>query len=172
MPTSFFDLLGGNSVYICGMTKSLCAGLRIAYMAFGEELRERILHCRDNTNLKTSALDAEIITELLLSGAGQKIIRRKLQLTQKACALYEKYFPEQSDAGLSYYKWLSLPERNSMTDAEDALLARGVHVYHSSRFAATPLPKRDFLRLSLCSAGSLRRLEQGLQIVKKYIDEI
>lgn len=46
---SFFDLLGGKSVYICGMTKSLCAGLRIAYMAFGEELRERILHCRDNT---------------------------------------------------------------------------------------------------------------------------
>ena len=172
MPTSFFDLLGGNSVYICGMTKSLCAGLRIAYMAFGDELRERILHCRDNTNLKTSALDAEIITELLLSGAAQKIIRRKLQLTQKACALYEKYFPGQSNAGLSYYKWLPLPKRISMSEAEDALFARGVHAYHSSRFAATSLPKSDFLRLSLCSAGSLRSLEQGLQLVKKYIDEI
>lgn len=172
MSTSFFDLLGGNSVYICGMTKSLCAGLRIAYMAFGDELRERILHCRDNTNLKTSALDAEIITELLLNGAAQKIIRRKLQLTQKACALYEKYFPGQSDAGLSYYKWLPLPKRISMSEAEDALFARGVHAYHSSRFAATSLPKSDFLRLSLCSAGSLRSLEQGLRLVKNYIDEI
>lgn len=168
----FFDLLGGSSIYICGMTKSLCAGLRIAYMAFGEELRERILHCRDNTNLKTSALDAEIITELLLSGAAQKIIRRKLQLTQRACALYEKYFPAQCNAGLSYYKWLPLPERISMTEAEGSLFAQGVHVYHSSRFAAVPMPDKDYLRISLCSAGSLRHLEQGLQIVKKYSDEI
>lgn len=172
MPTSFFDLLGGSSVYICGMTKSVCAGLRIAYVAFGEELRKRILHCRDNTNLKTSALDAEIITELLLSGAAQKIIKRKLQLTQKACALYAKYFSEQGNAGLSYYKWLPLPKRISMSEAETALAARSVHVYHSSRFATLPVPKSDYLRLSLCSAGSLRRLEQGLRLVKNYIDEI
>ena len=173
-PSSFFDLLGGQSVYVCGMTKSLCAGLRIAYMVFGDNVRDRILHCRDNTNLKTSGLDAEIITELLLSGVAQKIIRRKLALTRKACALYAKYFPASAIAGasaLSYYKWLSLPERKSMSEVEDELYKLGVHVYHSSRFAVTPVPKQDFLRLSLCSAGDLRRLEQGLRIIKNYIGQ-
>ena len=174
MPTSFFDLLAGNSVYVCGMTKSLCAGLRIAYMAFGDSLQERILHCRDNTNLKTSALDAEIITELLLTGAAQKIIKRKLALTQKACNIYSRYF-NTTEAGareLSYYKWLPLPRKISMSVIEDDLLRRGVHVYHSSRFAITPVPQQDYLRLSLCSAGDLHRLEQGIQIVQKYIKNL
>lgn len=80
---SFFSLLGGKSVYICGMTKSLCPGLRIAYMAFPESHKKELMHGLANVNIKTSAFDAEVITELVLNGSAYDIAQKKCQWAQK-----------------------------------------------------------------------------------------
>ncbi|GAA3320938.1 hypothetical protein GCM10020331_033990 [Ectobacillus funiculus] len=36
-----FNLLPEQSVYICGTSKSICSGLRVAYMVYGDALREK-----------------------------------------------------------------------------------------------------------------------------------
>ena len=75
---SLFDLLQGQSIYICGMTKSLCPGLRIAYVAFADRFRAPLLHGLTNVNLKTSSFDAQnVITELLLSGKAYQIAAQR-----------------------------------------------------------------------------------------------
>lgn len=68
MIPSIHDLIPEPCVYICGVSKSLCPGVRIAYLVFPEQYRKQIFHGIFNINVKTSALDAEIITELILSG--------------------------------------------------------------------------------------------------------
>ena len=79
-----FNLLPEQTVYICGTSKSICSGLRVAYLVFGEALRKKILRSIFNINVKTSSLDAEIITELILSGKAHEIVSLKKQLPHSA----------------------------------------------------------------------------------------
>ncbi|MBP3654813.1 MAG: PLP-dependent aminotransferase family protein [Oscillospiraceae bacterium] len=170
---SMFDIMGGESVYICGMTKSLCPGLRIAYMTYGEAFRERILHALVNVNIKTSSFDAEVITELILNGDAYQITRRKYELAEKTCRLYDRYFPDHSpnSEAVSYYKWIPIRTDAPAEGIEGELLERGVHIYHSSRFVVGTEEPRAYLRVALCSAGSARKLERGLKILKGYLTE-
>ncbi len=166
---SLFDLLQGQSIYICGMTKSLCPGLRIAYVAFADRFRAPLLHGLTNVNLKTSSFDAEVITELLLSGKAYQIAAQKRQWAQRNARLYSRYFP--ADPAPSYYKWLPVRLPQSPRQVEQELQALGVRVYHSARFAAAPSGGPEYLRVSLCSAGSTRRLVQGFRILQHYLQE-
>ena len=168
---SLFDLLEGQSVYICGMTKSLCPGLRIAYMAFPPQLQSALLHGLIHVNIKTSSFDAEVITELILSGKAYEIAAKKHQWTWKSVALFDRYFPGVTPAGEppSYYKWLPIHLRKPPALVEQELGALGVRVYHSARFSVSPEETGEFLRVSLCSAGSPQRLERGFSILRRYL---
>lgn len=169
---SMFDLLDGQSVYICGTTKSLCPGLRIAYMAFGERFKAAVLHGLMNVNIKTSSFDAEIITELILNGNAYKIAARKHSQSKKNCLLYGKYFPDFYDekSGTGYYQWLPVYIKKSIHEIESDLRDRGVRVYHGKRFLVAGTSENNFLRIALCSAGSTIKLERGLLILKDYLD--
>lgn len=169
---SFYDLLDGDSVYICGMTKGLCPGLRIAYMAFGERFRKAILHGALNINLKTSSFNAEVIAELILSGRAYEIAKGKSDMALRAAGLYRKYFPDPTDnLWPSYYKWLPIRSDKPAQQIERALQSAGVRVQHSDRFAVSPQNRRHYLRVALCSAGSTRNLEQGLHILHTFLTE-
>jgi DNA-binding transcriptional MocR family regulator len=168
---SMFDLLPNQSLYICGTTNSLCPGLRIAYMAFAEKFREQILRGLFITNIKTSSLDAEIITELILNGDAYKIAAQKRKLAEKACGIFDKYFPECKRDGqfISYYRWLPIETKKPSLAVEQELMALGVRVYHSDRFAVAQTEDKRFLRVSLASAVSMGKLEKGLKILKNYL---
>lgn len=169
-PTSIFNFLDGDGIYICGMTKSLCPGLRVAFMAFGARFASAIKHGLFNINIKTSALDAEIIAELILNGDAYKIAAQKLLWAKRNCDLYGKIFPDVPHAAPSYYQWLPLSANaKSIREIENDLLALGVRVYHAQRFAVASAGRQSFLRVALCSAGSARRLETGLVILKNYL---
>lgn len=169
---SMFDLLGGGSIYICGMTKSLCPGLRVAFMTFGEHWKEPLLHGLTNLNIKTSAFDAEIITELILSGKAYELASKKRKSALKNASLFQRYFPDAPSAPLpGYYKWLPIRIKKTAQEIERELEERGVRVYHSGRFSVLQDREQSFLRISLCSAGSGKRLERGLAILRDYIRE-
>lgn len=171
-PPSMFDLLNGGSIYVCGMTKSLCPGLRVAFMAFGERWKETLLHGLANLNIKTSAFDAEIITELILSGKAYELASKKQKSALKNASLFQKYFADMPSAPLpSYYKWMPIRIEKTAEEIEGELEDRGVRVCHSRRFSVLQDSERNFLRISLCSAGSGKRLEQGLVILRDYLRE-
>lgn len=171
VPPSIFDLLNGESIYVCGMTKSLCPGLRVAFMTFGERWKEALLHGLTNLNIKTSAFDAEIITELILSGKAYELAAKKQKSALKNAYLFQRYFPTPSASLPSYYKWLPIQLKKSGQEIERDLEGRGVRVYHSNRFSVLQDREQSFLRISLCSAGSGKRLERGLAILRDYIRE-
>jgi hypothetical protein len=62
-------------------------------MVYGDPLRERILQAIFNINVKTSSFDAEVITELILSGKAHEIVSEKKQLAESANDIYSEYFP-------------------------------------------------------------------------------
>lgn len=124
-----------------------------------------------NANLKTSSLDAEIITELILSGGAYRIAEKKREWTERNCRLYGEIFPEAGAGVRTYYKWLPIRMEKSGQTVERELLLRGVHVYHSDRFRTAGGTDGKFLRISLCSAGSTARLARGLRVLRAYLEE-
>lgn len=167
-----FHLLPGQSVYICGTSKSICSGLRVAYMVYGDAFREKIPQAIFNINVKTSSFDAEIITELILSGKAHEIVSRKKQLAQTANDIYSEYFPLRKDVGhpLSLYRWLPIKGHNDALQLESDLKRRGIRVFHSNRFQSGQTTPDMYLRIALSSTNSFDELKIGLGILKQYLD--
>jgi DNA-binding transcriptional MocR family regulator len=167
-----FNLLPEQSVYICGTSKSICSGLRVAYMVYGDALREKILQAIFNINVKTSSFDAEVITELILSGKAHEIVSQKKQLALSANDIYSEYFPLRKNVGhpLSFYRWLPIQEHNDALQLESELKRQGIRIFHSDRFLSGQTTPDKYLRIALASTNTLEELKIGLKILKQYLD--
>ncbi len=163
-----YQLLPEETVYICGTSKSICSGLRVAYMVFGSQFREKILKAVFSINVKTSSLDGEIITELILSGKANEIVAAKKDLAQSANDIFLECFPNVPLVGhpLSFFRWLPIPGNTNAAQLLNTLQNQGIRVFHSDRFLSGPSTQHSFLRVALASADSLEELEKGLKILK------
>ncbi|MET3690012.1 DNA-binding transcriptional MocR family regulator [Priestia megaterium] len=166
-----FNLLPEQSVYICGTSKSICSGLRVAYMVYGDTFRKKILQAIFSINVKTSSLDAEVITELILSGKAHDIVSWKQQFAQSANDIYSEYFPQKELNGhpLSFYRWLSIPGHNNALQLEVDVKKHGIRVFHSDRFLSGPTTSNKYMRIALSSTNSLDELKIGLERLKQYL---
>lgn len=163
-----FQLLPEQTVYICSTSKSICSGLRVAYMVFGDAYKEKIMKAIFNINVKTSSLDAEIITELILSGKANAIVAEKKVLAQCANDIFTEFFPQPLHTGhpLSFYRWLPLSNHIRATHTESYFLNKGIQVFHSDRFLSGAGTHDHYLRVALSSTNSLEELKRGLEILK------
>ena len=167
-----FARLPEQTIYICGSTMTVCSGLRVTYCAFAPCFRERLLGALRHLSIKTSSIDAELMTELVNSGRADLIIEEKKRLAAQANGIFEEIFPEYAESGLenSLFRKLPLPESFVNFDGnqvEKHFNQLGVNVYHSSRFAVTPRSRNGgFLRISVSSAENFDRLRRGLLILR------
>lgn len=167
---SLHDLIGCRSFYIASLTKCLCPGLRIAYGAVTDDIKDVMEEGFSNISIKTSSLDAEIMTELLLSGSAKKLLHQKAALARKASALFDALFPNLPPQPPSYFRWLPISDSRPFDQVEKDLLRQGIHIYHSGHFMASNHEESSFLRVSLCSAGNTARLRKELMMIKNYLN--
>ena len=146
-----------RTVYICGTSKSLCAGLRVAFLAFPEAFRAHLASGVTTINLKTVSFNAEIIAQLILDGRAEEIVERKKALAAERAAVYRRVFPH--DDGLDGDR------------LEQAARERGVHLLASRRFAVGARRPEAFARLAISSPQSEEELSRGLRTVKELIEE-
>ena len=170
---SLFTRLPGQTIYICNATMALCNGLRVTFAAFPENFRSRLLEALFHLHIKSSSLDAEIITELILNGKAQKLLEQKRQLAVERNLLFNACFPEISPTGPreAFFRWLPLaPTKKSGPEIENDLRKKGVNVYHSCRFAVGRT-QDHFLRFAISSPASQQELSRGLEIIREYLKE-
>ena len=68
---------------------------------------------------------------------------------------------------------VGLPDTLSRQQETEALFeANGVRVQHSGRFAVSPRPGKNFLRLSVSSAGSEKKLKEALLKVRQVLETL
>jgi DNA-binding transcriptional MocR family regulator len=164
----FQALLPEQTIYLAGMTKFLCSGLRVAYLVFPERTRQTIQRSLFNINVKTSSFDAEVITQLLQSPAAQQILEKKAALTEEANQRFDQLFdlPRPSNP-LPYYRTIPVRKEYTHLRIEEDFLQQGVRVYHSDRFT-TQKQTDPFIRLAL-SSNELELLESGLHRIKEIL---
>ncbi|WP_165005232.1 MULTISPECIES: PLP-dependent aminotransferase family protein [unclassified Enterococcus] len=164
----FQKLLPEQTIYLAGLTKYICSGLRVAYLVFPETVKKKIERAIFNINVKTSGLDTEIVTQVLRSPTARRILEIKAGYTQKANQLFDDFFelPRPSNP-YPYYRNIPIDPRFSQTEIETDFLAKGIRIYHSNRFTSQKQPDA-FIRISL-SSNHLDVLEKGLLIIKEGI---
>lgn len=160
-----------NCIYISGLSKPLCPGLRIAYLYVPSHYTADIERGIFSHNLKISSLNIEIATEIIRSGLSHTIINEKRSAAMKRNELYYSVFPGRRRYMESYYQWLELPDTLSGRLCESELAHRGVGVFGAERFSAGTQLKCNAVRIATCSPGSDRELRQGLEAVKQFIGE-
>ena len=170
---SMFSRLPEQTIYICNSTMALCNGLRVAFAAFPEAFRETLLNALFYLNIKTSSLDAEIITELILSGKAARILEQKAELAKERNQIFDRFFPSAVKPGspAAFFRWLPIP-RLAMDEMEieRQLLQQDVSVYCSYRFTVSHLPY-SFMRIAISSPPDTAQLEKGCSVIREFFRE-
>ncbi|WP_423335444.1 PLP-dependent aminotransferase family protein [Neobacillus sp. 19] len=172
-PNGYFPIshfVRDRFVYILSIAKSLSSGIRVAFIAYANQFVEKITYGIFNLNVKTSALNAEIITELINTGDAEQIIKKKREMSQERNRIYEKYFQidHSSENPISFFRWLPLHKEWQLNQFEHIALTRGILVYHSHRFLVKKAESPQFVRISLTSPKDSDELEKGLSILKDF----
>lgn len=161
-----------QTVYICGTSKSICAGLRVAFMVFPDRMSALLSNGAYYSNLKTPTVNIEIITELITSGLAEQIIEKKIQLVKERNSIYKKFFPDTDHFNeISLFQWLALPGNINGLEVESAAKKQGVRILSSHKFAVGATDKYSHVRLATCSPQNIEELEKGLGIIREIIDD-
>lgn len=164
----FADLAPERTVHVAETTKTLANGLRIAFLACPHRFSERIERAVYNVNVKTSSLDAEVVSELILGGGAREIVERKSRLVEEANGLFDRLFPDVPPPGFPYplFRWVPAVLPGSAAQIEEHLRVAGVRVYHGDRFRVSGEAEGGFLRVSLSTWESQSRFEHGLRSLR------
>ena len=152
---------------------ALCNGLRVAFAAFPEAFRIPLLNALFHLSIKTSSLDAEIMTELILDGKAAKILEQKAELATERNKIFDRYFPEAVKPGspAAFFRWLPMPKMAiGEMDIERLLLQENVSVYCSYRFTVNYNPQ-SFMRIAISSPNTTAELEKGCAIIRDFIEK-
>ncbi len=168
---SFFSILPEQTVHICSISKSLCAGLRVAFLAFPAKYREALFSGMLNINLKTVSLNGEIVAELIESGEAFQIVRQKIFLSKKRNRIFQSIFDvRHQDPVARFFYWLPVPGHLTSEEAELLALQKGVHILGSHRFAMHGAQNASYIRVSVASPDTEDDVRKGLLILKNIFE--
>lgn len=176
---SFFSRLPDSTVYIAAYTAIFAPGFRITYAAFPERFRQRLVNGLSLLNIKAGSLDAEVVSELVLSGAAREIMHAKRSAAKEANMIFDKVFPRfalsaeaKRNRLFPFFRTLDIPASGlSGPEIEESFAMRGIKIMHSWRFAVEKAVQQNFIRVSVSSTQSAKQLKSGLKTLSKALDD-
>ena len=168
---TLYDRIPERTVYMCGSTRNIASGLRVSYLAYPEALSDRLLGGLHHLSIKAGALDAEILGELVLSGAAERILSEKSRRARAANDLFDRQLGVKGSVRRTdFFRCLPLKDGcRKGVDVERLCLEKGVRVCHSDRFAVRKGVRGPFLRVSLSSVPDFERLKDALRRLRALV---
>lgn len=162
-----------HSVYINSVSKALCSGLRIGFIGCSKKFLTKLEYGTYNCNLKTSTLNLEIASEIILQNLHIQVINKKIKNCIERNSLFNTYFPESPRPKITaaYFRWLHLPKGLTGKSLEIQSSKCLVKVLGAERFAINDTADSSAVRLALCSPPTSDQLETGLGIIRSIIGE-
>ena len=163
---SFFARLPERTFFLSGNTRFISPGLRVAFAAYPPQCKDKLLAAFHRLTIKTSSLDTEIMSELILDGRASDILKIKIRHAAERNAIFEEIFPylKRKSDDIAFFRTIPLPPNGkSGHETEQALAGCNINVCHSYRFAANKRSKKKFLRVSLSSTESTKEFTNALR---------
>lgn len=161
------SLAPDRCIYVCGLSKSIAAGLRVGYILAPSALVSGVVNCLRTTMYSTyPALMSEIATSLIETGQADKFVAWHREEARTRQELANKILGLKNRTALpSYHLWLPLPERRKTADFMTDLRERNVLVSPAEKFAVDHQPFPNAVRLALGSTTDRDMLRKGLHII-------
>lgn len=157
------------TLYITSLSKSVAAGLRVGYVAAPRALVPRLAGAIRANLLMTSAVAAEVASEMIRCGAATEAaaIQRQEARRRQRIAASEMAGLAFATHPQAFHGWLRLPDPWRSEGFAARLADRGVVVTPGAAFAggAHATDAETHVRLCLCALADSERLTTALRIV-------
>jgi len=157
------NLLPDQTIYICGTSKTLYAGLRIAFVVVPKRLQDKFIQSITATVWMASPIGAELVSQLIERGLVEsimeekrKIIKERLEITLNMLKDYQV-----SSSAFGPFLWLTLPDYIDASEFEHIALIHHVRVVSAKKFAVGPNTS-NAIRLSIINVDNIEELKKGL----------
>jgi len=166
-PEPYAQLLPERTFYICSLSKVVCGGLRIAYLA-PPQLRIRIVLRRIlATNWFSAPLMAEIARRWIEDGTAEACMHAR----RKEAGLRQSIATEILSAhcvkyqAMNLYGWIELPGGWASAEFVSAAMDAGVAVLGDATFAVGVEGGRPGVRYCLGAAENHKQIREGIGII-------
>lgn len=168
------SMVPSNSIYISSLSKSICAGLRVAFITVPDKYKTKIEHGIYNVNVTTSSFNVEIACQAIETNLSDKIISERKNLTLERNKIVNRILKDRMVYGNDYslFRWLVLPKHICGNKFERKALEKGVQVFCADRFVVGNSIFEPAARLSVCSPKNNEELERALIIIDNVINEM
>ncbi|WP_319541487.1 PLP-dependent aminotransferase family protein [uncultured Pseudodesulfovibrio sp.] len=160
-----------RSIFIAGMSKSLAAGLRVAFLVAPRHLLKPLAQAVLNTIWMTPSLNAELAAMWINDGTADQVVHNKRTAASRrymlACDVLEGLRFRGKQSG--FYLWLDLPEPWTGQTFEKAAHMRGINVFGAEKFTVGETVAPAAARISLTGADTLAELEKGLVAIREIV---
>lgn len=160
-----------QTIYISSISKVLCTGLRVSFIASPATFQKTLESALYNINMMVSPFNAEIVHQLINSPVGDKIIKERREMVIERNNLTAAILNDFDILGDKYcnFRWLMLPEGWKGKIFETCARNAGVQVYCAERFAIGNASVPAAVRISITAPKDLAELERGLNIIKSIL---
>lgn len=156
-----------RSVFVAGMSKTLAAGLRVAFLVAPKPYRKPLAQAVLNTIWMAPPLNAELASMWINDGTADRIIEEKRTEAAKrymiACDMFDGFRFRGKPTG--FYLWLDLPEPWTGKTLEAAAHAQNVNVFGSEKFAVGETVPPAAARISLTGEEDIDDFRHGLWVL-------
>ncbi|WP_419786056.1 PLP-dependent aminotransferase family protein [Pseudodesulfovibrio sp.] len=156
-----------RTAFIAGLSKSVAAGLRVAFIAAPRQFLKPLAESVLNTIWMAPPLNAELATAWIIDGTADRTMETKRAEAARrymlACNAFENLrFRGKSG---SYYLWLDLPAPWTGQAFETRARQHGVNTFGAQKFAVGETKPPNAARISLTGENDLANFKLGLHIL-------
>ncbi|MCX7711383.1 MAG: PLP-dependent aminotransferase family protein [Clostridia bacterium] len=171
LPLKAFDE-NGHVLYVGGMSKNLCPGLRCGWVVGPEQVISRLADIKMQTDYGSSTLSQCVAAELFASGQYREHnveMRKKVKLRRDiALGALERHFKDIATwnvPGGGYFIWLKLNSGVSMVELFTKALGRRILIHPGNLYE---FHSNQYIRLSYAYA-SPKEIESGIRTLSKLV---
>ena len=172
-PHSFINLAPERTFHINSHSKTIAPGLRVGYLISPPKFKDSVSAAIRAQCWFAPTLNVEIVQRFLDRHESKTWIsaqKKELDHRHKLFMSILGGFNIKLIQG-SYHAWLVLPEPWRAHEFQSHLLASGVRVLSSESFAVGRFSAPQAIRISLSGPETIGKLEKGLTIIKKRLDD-
>lgn len=166
-PPSFFSLLPELTYHVCGLSKTLGAGLRIAYLAIPDPRQlPRLSAILRAGTVMAPPISMAIATEWVGDGTGDALVTfvREESRARQALAAAALGAVDYLAAADGFHLWLPLPEGWSRVSFATHLRSSGIGVVTSDAFLVSG-PAVEAVRICLGGTASRADVSHAMELV-------
>ncbi len=172
-PEPYAQLLPHRTFYICSLSKIVCGGLRIAYLAPPQSRIHLVLRRILATNWFTAPLMAEVARRWIEDGTAEATLIARRKEARKRQMIADEVL---SGFGVKHqtmnlYGWIELPSGWTSREFVAAAMDAGVAVLGETTFKVSAQGGRPGVRYCLGVAENHQQIREGLNIIATILKQ-